>query len=484
MTDDVLIVGTGFAGLGMAIRLAQAGITRFSLLERADDIGGTWRDNHYPGAACDVESHLYSFSFEPNPDWTRTFAGQREILEYLKGCAKKYDLYSHIRFGAGVSGARWDEASRLWNVRLEDGVTLTARVLVPGCGALSRPGRPDIPGLDRFQGKQFHSARWDHSFALDGKDVAVIGTGASAIQIVPAIAPVVRRLHVYQRTPPWILPKPDVPIPPSRRALYRREPALQSLRRRMIYWEREALGLGFVSQPRLLWAAQIMSRRYLKQSVASPELRAKLSPRYKMGCKRILPTNDFYPALQRPNVELVTEGIEEVTARGIRTQDGVERAFDGIVLATGFEAAEHCSPFEILGRDGRSLDVAWEGGAEAYLGTSVSGFPNLFLIVGPNVALGHSSMILIIEAQIAYIRDAIETMRRDGLHAVDVQPATQARYNEEIQDRLSRSIWASGCKSWYLTRSGKNTTLWPGLIGEFRRRTERFDAAHYEVVRA
>jgi cation diffusion facilitator CzcD-associated flavoprotein CzcO len=251
----------------------------------------------------------------------------------------------------------------------------------------------------------------------------------------------------------------------------------------MIYWEREALGLGFVSQPRLLWAAQIMSRRYLRKSVASPGLRAKLEPRYKMGCKRILPTNDFYPALQRPNVDLVTEGIEEVTARGIRSKDGVERSLDAIVLATGFEAAEHQSPFEILGRGGRSLDATWEGGAEAYLGASVSGFPNLFLIVGPNVTLGHSSMILIIEAQIAYIRDAIETMRREGLHAVDVQPAVQARYNEEIQDRLSRSVWASGCKSWYLTRSGKNTTLWPGLIGEFRRRTERFDASRYDVVR-
>jgi cation diffusion facilitator CzcD-associated flavoprotein CzcO len=483
VTDEVLIVGTGFAGLGMAIRLAQAGITRFTLLERADEIGGTWRDNHYPGAACDVESHLYSFSFEPNPDWTRTFAGQREILEYLKACANKYDIYPHIRFGAGVASARWDEASARWNVRLEDGATLTARVLVSGCGGLSRPGRPDIPGLERFQGKKFHSARWDHSFALDGKDVAVIGTGASAIQIVPAIAPVVHRLCVYQRTPPWILPKPDLPIPPSRRALYRREPALQALRRRMIYWEREALGLGFVSQPRLLWAAQIMSRRYLRKSVASPGLRAKLEPRYKMGCKRILPTNDFYPALQRPNVDLVTEGIEEVTARGIRSKDGVERSLDAIVLATGFEAAEHQSPFEILGRGGRSLDATWEGGAEAYLGASVSGFPNLFLIVGPNVTLGHSSMILIIEAQIAYIRDAIETMRREGLHAVDVQPAVQARYNEEIQDRLSRSVWASGCKSWYLTRSGKNTTLWPGLIGEFRRRTERFDASRYDVVR-
>jgi cation diffusion facilitator CzcD-associated flavoprotein CzcO len=482
VNDEVLIVGTGFAGIGTAIRLMQAGITRFTLLERADEVGGTWRDNHYPGAACDVESHLYSFSFEPNPEWTRTFARQAEILEYLKRCAKKYGVYPHIRFRAGVASARWDEAAALWHVRLDDGATLTARVLVSACGGLSRPGRPDIAGLERFEGKSFHSARWDHSFGLEGKDVAVIGTGASAVQIVPAIAPQVRRLFVYQRTPPWTLPKADVPIPPSRRALYRRFPALQRLRRRIIFLQREALGLGFVRQPRLMWAASIAARQHLRQSVASRELRAKLEPSYKMGCKRILPTNDFYPALERPNVELVTDGIETVTARGIRTNDGVERSLDAIVLATGFEAAEHCAPFEILGRGGRSLAATWEPGAEAYLGTSVSGFPNLFLVFGPNTALGHSSMILIIEAQIAYIRDAITTMRHDALVAVDVLPAVQARYNEEIQARLARSVWASGCKSWYLTRSGKNTTLWPGLIAEFRRRTERFDASRYDLT--
>jgi len=480
VTDEVLIVGTGFAGIGLAIQLLKAGITRFTLLERADEIGGTWRDNHYPGAACDVESHLYSFSFEPNPEWTRTFAGQAEILEYLKRCVEKYGVHPHVRFHADVASARWDAASSHWQVRLEGGALLTARVLVSACGGLSRPARPDIPGLERFLGKRFHSARWDHSFTLDGKDVAVVGTGASAIQIVPAIAPLVRRLHLYQRTPPWILPKADVPIPSSRRALYRRMPQFQTLRRRMIYWQREALGLGFVRAPRLLWAAEAASRAFLKKSVASPALRARLLPKYKMGCKRILPTNDFYPAIQRPNVDLVTTGIEEVTPRGIRSKDGVERPVDAIVLATGFAAAEQCSPFEITGRGERSLAATWEAGAEAYLGTSVAGFPNLFLIVGPNVTLGHSSMILVIEAQIGYIVDAIRTMRRDALDAVEVLAAEQARYNEEIQARLARSVWASGCKSWYLTRSGKNTTLWPGLIGEFRRRTERFDASRYE----
>jgi cation diffusion facilitator CzcD-associated flavoprotein CzcO len=484
--DDagVLIVGTGFAGIGTAISLLKAGVTSFTLLERAGDVGGTWRDNHYPGAACDVESHLYSFSFEPNPDWTRTFARQAEILEYLRRCATKYGVYPHIRFNAGVSGARWDEASARWHVRLEDGDTLTARVLVSACGGLSRPARPDIPGLDRFEGRKFHSARWDHSFALEGKDVAVIGTGASAVQIVPAIAPLVRRLSVYQRTPPWIFPKPDYPIPPSRRALYRRVPSLQALRRRMIYLQREAMGLGFVLEPRLLELFERVARGHLRKSVASRDLRAKLRPSYKMGCKRILPTNDYYPALERPNVELVPDGIEEVLAGGIRTKDGKARSHDAIVLATGFEASEHCAPFEILGRGGRSLHATWEAGAEAYLGSTVSGFPNFFMIFGPNTALGHSSMILIIEAQIAYIVDALETMKRRAIGAVDLLPATQARYNAEIQERLSRTVWASGCKSWYLTRSGKNTTLWPGLILEFRRRTQRFDASAYELSSA
>ena len=481
---NVLIVGAGFAGIGMAIRLKQAGMTDFTILERAEEIGGTWRDNHYPGAACDVESHLYSFSFDPNPDWTRRFAAQKEILEYMKRCAEKYGVYPHVRFGTSVRCARWDERAALWNVELLDGATIPARVLVSGCGGLSRPSYPDLAGLKRFAGKTFHSARWDHSFPLDGKNnVAVIGTGASAIQIVPAIAPRVKRLSVFQRTAPWILPKPDRAIRPIERAIYRRVPVVQTLVRAKIYWQREALALGFVIEPRLLTLLEGVGRRYLKRSIKDRVLREKLSPHYAMGCKRILPTNDYYPAIQLPNVELVTDSIREVTRDGILTEDGKERRFDAIVLATGFQAAEHAAPFDIEGRDGRSLDTEWRDGAEAYLGTTVTGFPNLFLMVGPNTGLGHNSMIVMIESQIAYIRDAIETMNRERLKLIAVRAGAQASYNARTQARLAGTVWASGCKSWYQTRSGKNTTLWPGFTFEFRRRTHRFDSEAYELVR-
>jgi cation diffusion facilitator CzcD-associated flavoprotein CzcO len=481
MSDPyVLIIGSGFAGLGMAIRLKQAGIDDFLVLEQASTIGGTWRDNHYPGAACDVQSHLYSFSFEPWPEWSREFAPQKEILAYLEHCADKYGIRPHIRFGARVKRARWDEQTETWEVETSDGATLRARVLVPGCGPLSRPVMPDIPGLERFEGKTFHSARWDHAFPLEGKSVAVIGTGASGIQIVPAIAPRVGKLFVYQRTAPWVMPKPDGEIPAWKRAAFRRLPVAQHLARQRIYWTRELMALGFVVEPRIMKLGERFGKRYLRRQVADPVLREKLTPAYTMGCKRVLPTNDYLPALQRPNVELVTAPIAEVRAHAIATKDGIERSVDAIVLATGFEAAEQVAPFEIRGRGGRELNEVWTDGAEAYLGTSVSGFPNLFMLVGPNTGLGHSSMILMIESQVAYVLDAVKRMRARGLASVEVRPDAQAAYNARIQSRLKDTVWASGCMSWYLTRTGKNTTLWPGFTFEFRWKTRRFDAAAYD----
>ena len=476
----VLIVGSGFAGLGMAIRLKQAGIDDFVLLEQANGIGGTWRDNHYPGAACDVQSHLYSFSFEPWPEWSREFAPQKEILAYLEHCADKYGIRPHIRFGARVTRAHWDEDAGMWEVETNDGAKIRAPVLVPGCGPLSRPVMPDIPGLESFQGKTFHSARWDDSFPIEGKSVAVIGTGASAIQIVPEIAPRAGKLFVYQRTAPWVMPKPDGEIPAWKRAAFRRVPAAQQLARQRIYWTRELMALGFVVEPKIMKLAERYSRGFLRKSVADPELRDKLTPRYTMGCKRVLPTNDYLPALQRPNVELVTAPIAEIRAHSIATKDGVDRPVDAIVLATGFEAAEQVAPFEIRGRDGRELNEVWTDGAEAYLGTSVAGFPNLFMLIGPNTGLGHTSMIIMIEAQIAYVLDAVKRMRARGLESVEVRPDVQAVYNLEMQRRLANTVWASGCMSWYLTRTGKNTTLWPGFTFEFRLRTRRFDADSYD----
>jgi cation diffusion facilitator CzcD-associated flavoprotein CzcO len=481
----VLVIGAGFAGLGMAIALKRTGVDDFVVLEQADEVGGTWRDNHYPGAACDVESHLYSYSFEPNPNWTRAFAPQREILDYLIGCADKYAVRPHIRFRTGAVRARFDEAASAWEVKTSAGDTLRAQVVVSACGPLNRPSLPDIPGLATFGGKAFHSARWDHSFPLEGKRVGVVGTGASAIQIVPSIATRVARLTVFQRTPPWIVPKPDRAFSEAERALFHRVPALQRLARRAIYWQREALAVGFVVEPRILAALSRIARHYLEKSVRDATLRSKLTPRYAMGCKRILPTNDWYVTLQRHNVEVVTDPIAEVRPGGIVTcGEGrvTERALDAIVLATGFEAAEQMAPFEVRGRGGRELNDAWRDGAEAYLGTTVSGFPNLFLLVGPNTGLGHGSMIFMIESQIAYVTSAIETMRERKLKLVDVRADAQSRYNARVHERLKGTVWSSGCVSWYRTRSGKNTTLWPGFTFEFRVRTRKFEPSAYQTA--
>jgi cation diffusion facilitator CzcD-associated flavoprotein CzcO len=465
----------------MAIRLKKAGIDDFTIVEQADEVGGTWRDNRYPGAACDVESHLYSFSFEPNPNWTRTFASQPEILDYLLHCTEKFGLRPNIRFGTSVQRAQFDEGAGHWALETAKGETLRARAIVLCCGGLSRPAYPEIEGLEAFEGAVFHSARWDRTAALEGKRVAVIGTGASAIQIVPAIAPQVERLFVYQRTAPWILPKPDRPITSLGRAILGRVPLFQRILRWVIYWQREALALGFVVWPALLRFAELVARRNLARRISDADLQAKLVPSYSMGCKRILPTNDYYPALTRPNVELVTESIDCVRAHSVVTRDGKERALDVIVLATGFRAAEPQAPFEIVGKHGRRLDEVWSTGAEAYLGTTVSGFPNLFFIVGPNTGLGHGSMVFMIEAQVRYILSSLRTMRTRRIDVVDVRPEVQRRYNDRLRTRLRKTVWASGCRSWYLTRDGKNTTLWPGFTFEFRMKTRRFDTNDYNL---
>jgi cation diffusion facilitator CzcD-associated flavoprotein CzcO len=482
-SNHVVIVGSGFGGLGMAIRLHQTGFHDFTVLERADGVGGTWRANHYPGAACDVESHLYSFSFEPNPGWSRVYPPQKEILAYLERCADKYGVRRYIRLGTAVTGASFDEATGLWTVETDKGDRILARAIVTATGGLSRPAYPQIPGLDRFRGRTFHTARWDDGYPLAGKAVGVIGTGASAIQIVPAIAPDVGRLAVFQRTPPWILPKRDRPIPSEERERLRRVPALQRLARYQQYWQHEIAAYGFVKDPRLLQWASGFARRHLDRSVADPALRAKLLPRYTMGCKRVLLSNDYYKALARDHVEVVTEGIREVTPAGVVTSDGKERRLDALVLATGFEAAEVVAPYAVRGRGGVDLDDAWRDGAEAFLGITVSGFPNFFLIVGPNTGLGHTSMIFMIESQIAYVLSCLNAIRSRKIVLVDVRADAQARYNATLQARLARTVWSTGgCTSWYQRRDGKNTTLWPGFTFEYRLRTRRWDPADYEVV--
>ena len=482
----ILIIGSGFAGVGMGIRLKKAGIDDFVILERAASVGGTWRENTYPGVACDVESHLYSYSFEPNPNWTRAFAPQREILAYLNHCTDKYGIRSHIRFKTAATSAKFDELTGSWQVTTSTGENIRARVVISASGhALSRPVFPDIAGRESFAGKSMHSAEWDHGFALEGKTVAVIGTGASAIQIVPAIAPKVGHLLVYQRTAPWILPKPDPELSSWKKTLYRRMPFLQLLARDLIYWKREFTAAGFVLDPRIMKFAGRMAMRHMKASVSDPALREKLTPRYTMGCKRVAPSNNYYPALTRENVELITDGIKEIRPHAIVTRNGPEEkvhAVDAIIYATGFEASEAKPTFPIVGRKGVDLTDAWKDGIEAYLGTAVSGFPNFFLIIGPNCGLGHSSMIFMMESQFSYILGAIQTLHRRKLKFLDVRRDVEVRYNQRLQERLAHTVWnTGGCQSWYLTRGGKNTTAWPGFTFEYRLRTRRFDAANYEL---
>jgi len=469
----VIVIGTGFAGLCMAIRLQQSGVDSLVVLEKAPSLGGTWRDNDYPGAACDVQSHLYSFSFEQNARWSRMYAPQKEIRGYLDRTADKYDVRRHIRFGAEVTDARFDEQTNTWTVTLAGGETLEADYVVTATGGLSRPSYPDIVGLSTFEGKLFHSARWDHDFDLGGKTVGVIGTGASSIQFVPQIAEKVNRLHLFQRTPPWILPKPDRSIPRAEQWIYAIVPWFQWLYRVFLYWMLELRVLGFAIDPKLMKFPQHAAAKFLETSVHDPALREKLTPKYTIGCKRILMSNDYYPAVCRENVDVIDTGIAEITADSVVTKDGTRRRVDALILGTGFQASESVSPFPIRGRSGVLLADEWRDGAEAYLGTTVAGFPNLFMLVGPNTGLGHSSMVFMIESQVEHVMRALAAAKSHAASAIEVRRTVQRAFNVKLHAKLDRSVWASGCASWYRTRSGKNTTLWPGFTFVFRRLTRR-----------
>lgn len=486
----IAIVGSGFAGIGMAIRLKAAGIESFTIYEQADAIGGTWRDNAYPGAACDVPSDLYSFSFEPNPDWSRSFGSQAEILAYLNRCVDKYGLRDAIRLGTRVMQARHDDASHTWRLTLgdRDGNVrgeIDADIVIAASGPLSRPALPSIPGLERFAGKLFHSARWDHGYALEGKTVAVIGTGASAVQFVPRIQPRVARLHLFQRTPPWVLPKPDRPVSRRRAWLFRHLPLAQRIARSAIYWQLESRALGFIVHPKLMKYPTQFALSYLARKVKDPVLRAKLTPDYVFGCKRVLMSNDYYPALTRPNVDVVTEPIREIVADGVVTTSGRLYAVDAIICGTGFQVNDAGAPFPVIGAGGVELDALWRrDGPQAYLGTAIADCPNFFMIVGPNTGLGHNSMIYMIEAQVRYILSCIRAMRRHGARAMSVRPDVQRRFNERLQRRMRNSVWATGCRSWYLSKSGRNTVLWPGFTFSFRRLTRRVRRRDYRFAPA
>ncbi|MFI6832831.1 flavin-containing monooxygenase [Kribbella sp. NPDC050241] len=480
---EVVIIGAGFAGLCMGIKLRQAGCEDFVILEKAAELGGTWRDNTYPGCACDIPSYLYSFSFEQNPHWTRMFAPWDEILGYLRHCADKYGITPKIRYGAEVTEAAFDEATGQWTVTVNGDETIQTQALVTGVGSLHEPERPDLPGLDSFAGTTFHSAQWDHGHDLRGRNVAAIGTGASAIQFVPRIAEEAAQLDVYQRTAPWVMSKPDRAIGPRERRLHERFPAGQRAIRNAIYWGLEGRGAGFAGNPKLMKGLEIQAKRHLRKQVPDPDLRARLTPAYQIGCKRILYSNDYYPALGRSNVDLVTTPITRVTPTGVVTADGIERPCDTIVLGTGFDVSANLIRMPILGKDGVDLADHWKrDGIGAHLGITVAGYPNLFLLAGPNTLLGHSSMVFMIEAQVRYVMQALHLLRRRGASYVEVREEAQERFVSGIQGELGETVWQSGCSSWYLDAAGRNSTIWPEFTVSYWRRTRRLDPADFVLV--
>ncbi|MGI9006375.1 MAG: flavin-containing monooxygenase [Streptosporangiaceae bacterium] len=481
ITADIAIVGAGFSGLGMAIALDKAGRHDYVILEKAGQIGGTWRENTYPGCACDIRSLLYSFSFEPKHDWSRQFPPQPEILDYLRQVVRAYDLEPHIRFGAEVTSMAYDDAAGRWALRLADGRGVSCRVLMTAMGPLHQPNIPAIAGAETFAGPRFHSAEWDHEVDLTGKRVAVIGTGASAIQFIPQIAQAAARLTVFQRTPPWVLPKPDRPFTPRQQQLLATVPGLQRAYRWLIYWEAEGTIVNF-THPKLAGLGERMARAHIARQIPDLDLRAKVTPRYRMGCKRVLLANDYYPALAQPHADLVTGPAQRITEHGVTGPDGTQYPADVIIYGTGFHVIDAFSQADITGTRGRSLAAEWQQGAEAYLGLTVAGFPNFFLLLGPNSGLGHNSMIFMIESQTRYVLRCLDLIDQRGPVAVADQ--AQRRFNAGLQRRLAGSVWtAGGCQSWYLDSAGVNRALWPGSTVGYWWRTRRFTGSDFETVR-
>ena len=477
----VVVIGAGFGGIGMAVALKQAGIDDFLILDRGDDIGGIWRDNTYPGLCCDVPSALYSFSFWPWR-WSRRFPPRQEILDYLRALSDDRGLGPHLRLGSGVAAAEFDERRALWNLVLEDGGTLQATAIVSAVGQLSRPALPDIPGRDDFAGPSWHSARWDHSVDLTGQRVAVVGTGASAIQFVPEIAKDAAHVDIYQRSAPYILPKSDRAYGDAEQALRDRVPAVRQADRLRTFLYGELLTSGFVVSQKLLAAPMQLWRHQLDTQITEPQLRSKCVPDYVMGCKRVLFSDDWYPTLVRPNVELVTDPVERIAADGVVTADGAVRPADVIIYGTGFQTLDFLAPMSVTGLRGRGLREAWHDGAEAYLGITVSGFPNFFMLYGPNTNLGGNSIIYMLEGQIAYVADALAALDEEGLDWIDVRPEVQTAFNAWVTAASRTSVWESGCRSWYTTASGRNTNNWPVQTFLYRRRVRRFDLGRYRAM--
>jgi cation diffusion facilitator CzcD-associated flavoprotein CzcO len=480
---DVLIVGAGFSGLGMGIKLREAGMNSFLILEKSSDIGGTWWENRYPGCACDIPSHLYSFSFEPSAEWSRMYPGQQEIHAYLKRCVERYGLGPHLRLNTCFREAVWDETSSVWRVTTGDGTCIQARVLVSGMGALHVPRYPELRGMERFSGPSFHSATWDHSVDLDGKNVAVVGTGASAIQFVPQIAPRAGKLYLFQRTPAWIVPRLDFAFSEQQRRRFRSISLLRWVLRQRIFWRQEVRVLAFLGNRWFRKKMEAIAHRHLARHIKDPQLRATLTPNYELGCKRVLVSDDFYPTLNRSNVDLVTSAIREVREHSIVTEDEAERPVDVLIYGTGFRATEPLIGCLIFGRGRIELHDAWRKRMSAYLGITASGFPNFFILLGPNTGLGHNSVVLMIEAQVRYVMSCLKLMKKRGQQVMEVRPEVQQRFVNEVHGRLQQTVWLSGgCHSWYQDqKTGEVTTIWPGSVIAYVRRTRGVAASDYQL---
>ncbi len=481
---EVAIIGAGFAGVGLGIGLLDQGRDDFAIFEQADDVGGVWRDNRYPGAACDVPSHLYSYSFEKNPEWSRKFSGWSDIHNYIRNCSDRHGLAQKIRFGMRVEAMGFDASRGAWTLEFSNGEKVCARAVVVAIGALNIPQYPDIPGLERFSGKVMHSAEWDTDYSVAGRRVAVIGTGASAIQIIPSIQPEVSQLNVFQRTPPWVMPKFDRPLKKSEHTWFRRLPFLQSAVRALQYLTMEAVVPAFMWDSFLTRLGERQGRRFINSVVTDPVLREKLTPKYSMGCKRVLLSDEYYPALIQDNVEVISDGICRIEENAIVTADGKRHEVDTIVLATGFKVPVAGAPMPVTGLEGRTLAKDWANGVEAYKGISISGYPNMLYMMGPNTGPGNTSVIFYIESQIRYILQYLKKLRASPGQSLEMRPDVQAEFNAKVQRMMRGTTWTSGCNSWYLAPDGRNTTLWPSFSWRYRLTTRHFRLADYYLLAA
>ncbi|APE33673.1 cyclohexanone monooxygenase [Nocardia mangyaensis] len=479
---EVVVIGAGISGICAAIQLAEAGVDDVVLVDKADTFGGTWRANTYPGCACDVPSGLYSFSFAPNSEWSRLFATQPEILDYVDRVAREHGLAERTRFGVEVTGARWDDDARRWRLDTSDG-ELTARFVVSAAGPWNEPRFPDIPGLAEFPGEVFHSARWNHDYDLRGKRVAVVGTGASAVQFVPEIQREVAALHLFQRTAQWVLPKPDHPVPGVEKRVMRRLPFAHKALRSVEYALMEGLGVAFRNPRPLMQAVQTVGSAYLRAVVRDPTLRAKLTPDYLLGCKRILFSNSYLQSLTKPNVAVHATAVSEFRGNTVLGADGSAAEVDAVILGTGFHILDTPLADIVRGADGRTMAQHWQGSPEAYLGTVTTGFPNAFTVLGPSLGTGHSSAFAILEAQVAYLVSAIASARRESWAVLDVRSQVQAGYVDQVQDALAGTVYnAGGCQSYYLDANGRNSFSWPWSTGELTRRVSAFDPADFTIT--